>query len=273
MHSRTRGEKMTKGIFVVIEAGEGAGKSTVASIVAKRLRNEGMTVLCTREPGGTDLGVKIRSLLLHEEKMSNMTELLLFLADRAEHVDKEILPALNQGSVVICGRFSMSTTVYQGLRCNAIAERTIGMLNEIATFGLKPDITILLDIDPAIGLARNSKSGKDDKFERETLEFHRKVNARYVELVSKDPNAVIVDASQPLDEVVAQVTGHVMNAFRKGNTERAGFISRLKYALDKADYSVACDMEACQHYGEPMGLFGAFRCWFQGFAEGLLENE
>src|SRR5208282_2098792 len=99
---------MQKGTFVVIEGGDGSGKSTVASIVAHQLRSQGLTVLNTREPGGTEVGVSIRDILLHED-IGCMTELLLFLADRSEHVEKVMRPALEQGSVVICDRFSMTT--------------------------------------------------------------------------------------------------------------------------------------------------------------------
>lgn len=198
---------MSNGLFIVLESGESGGKTTLAKSLMKSLTSEGFDVVMTREPGGTEFGSQLRQILKHGDGYCNLAELFLFLADRAEHVDKVIRPELEAGKIVICDRFTMSTAVYQGLRADSVPGADLLKLNDLATQGLTPDLTILLDIDPIIGLARSSGAGKDDKFERLNIDFHQRVRERYLTLAYQDPKAAIIDASQSAEDVEMQAKG------------------------------------------------------------------
>lgn len=168
------------GLFISLEGIEGAGKTTLIQKMIVYFQNMGREVLLTREPGGSDLGKKLRSIILNaEEKICPPAELFLFLADRAEHVQTCIKPALAQGKIVLCDRFIDSTVAYQGYGRD-MDVKELKMLNDLAAQGLKPDLTLLLDIDPQIGLARANARNKEQnltvkegRFEAEALEFHR----------------------------------------------------------------------------------------------------
>ncbi len=174
-------------MFITLEGGEGAGKTTQQSLLAEQLRQEGYACLCTREPGGTALGKALRELLLHGDPMTPLAELLLYAADRAEHVSKIIAPALAAGQVVICDRYTDSTLAYQGYG-RGLDLGQIRQLNHLATGGLQPDLTLWLDLAPEVGLAR-SRLG--DKLEQEHLEFHRRVYQGFQALAAAEPQRIV----------------------------------------------------------------------------------
>jgi len=190
-----------RGLFVTFEGVEGSGKTTVANLVAENLRQKGLTVTVTAEPGDTSVGSHIRQLLATVDERTAWTEAFLFLADRAEHVAKVIKPALEQGKIVLCDRFTDSTIAYQGFGLGLPLEWLM-QLNNIATNGLVPDLTLLLDIDPEAGLKR---SQRETVFERRSLDFHQRVRWGYLWLAKQEPHRVkVIDASQPLEAVLTQ---------------------------------------------------------------------
>ena len=178
-------------MFITLEGGEGAGKTTQQSLLAEQLRQEGYACLCTREPGGTALGKALRDLLLHGDPMTPLAELLLYAADRAEHVSKVITPALAAGQVVICDRYTDSTLAYQGYG-RGLDLGQIRQLNHLATGGLQPHLTLWLDLPPEVGLARaRSLQSEADKLEREHLEFHRRVYRGFQALAAAEPQRIV----------------------------------------------------------------------------------
>jgi len=186
-------------VFVTFEGPEGAGKTTAIGFIADRLRQQGQEVLVTREPGSGDFGARVREILLHGEGMPAASELFLFLADRANHVEKIIRPALAEGKLVLCDRYADSTYVYQAL-VRGLDPTFVKRANEIATGGLQPDATFLLDLLPEIGLARLKNK---DRIDLEPLEFHEKVRNGFRQLASEDPARWhIVDATQPPEAIV-----------------------------------------------------------------------
>jgi dTMP kinase len=190
-----------RGLFVTFEGVEGSGKTTVAKAIAENLRQKGLTVTVTAEPGTTSVGRQIRQLLATVDERTAWTETFLFLADRAEHVAKVIKPALERGEIVLCDRFTDSTIAYQGFGLGLPLEWLM-QLNSIATNGLVPDLTLLLDIDPEMGLKR---SQRETVFERRSLDFHQRVRWGYLWLAKQEPHRVkVIDASQPLESVLTQ---------------------------------------------------------------------
>lgn len=200
-----------QGLFVVFEGGEGAGKTTQANALADLLRRQGRDVVVTREPGATDLGERIRRLLLDGESApSPRAEALLYAADRAHHVATVIRPALARGAVVISDRYVDSSLAYQGAgRTLPIDE--LSWLSNWATGGLKPDLVVLLDIDPAVGLRRaRARGGGADRLERESMAFHERVRWAFLDLAAADPKRYLVlDASQPPEVIKAAVARRV----------------------------------------------------------------
>lgn len=197
---------MTRGLFITLEGGEGAGKTTSIAFVRAFLEQAGKKVLVTREPGGTPLGEKIRSLLLEgREDMHADTELLLMFAARAEHVARVVQPALAAGSVVVCDRFTDATYAYQGGGRGVSAAR-IAALEEWVQQGLRPDLTLLLDIPVDQGLKRAGQRSAPDRFEREALEFFERVRQSYLAIAAREPQRVkIIDASKDLVQVEQQL--------------------------------------------------------------------
>jgi len=196
------------GKFITFEGGEGCGKSTHVARMAERLRAGGRTVLTLREPGGTDLGEEIRHILLRHKKMDGMVaeaELLLFCASRAQLVREVIQPALEAGAVVLADRFFDSTTVYQGVGRRIDAEK-VALINRFAIGDCLPDLTLVIDLDPRIGLARARGRELFDRMENQALDFHQRVRQGYLDLVRREPSRVkLVDGSASLDEVSAQI--------------------------------------------------------------------
>ena len=182
------------GLFITFEGGEGCGKSTQAKVLWNKFRQQNIPVVLTHEPGGTPLGNELRRLLKREktDSISVQAELLLFAASRAQLGSEVILPALKEGKVVICDRFSHSTSAYQGYG-RGLDLDLIEMINNWATQNLKPDITILLDTPPEKGLAR--KRILKDRFELEQMSFHRRVRQGYLEMAASEPERwLVIDA-------------------------------------------------------------------------------
>jgi len=193
----------TKGIFISFEGIEGTGKTTQAGFLAERLGAEGRDAFLTYEPGGTVVGKKIREVLLEPDhkEMSYVAELLLYNADRAQHLTEKIVPALGEGKVVITDRFSDSTVAYQGYG-RGIDLSLILSIDSIATGGIRPDLTILFDLDAETGLRRNKKMNKVDRLELEDIEFHKRVREGFLKIAETEPDRVkIVDASRPIEQV------------------------------------------------------------------------
>jgi dTMP kinase len=196
------------GKFITFEGGEGCGKSTLIGQVAARLRESGRGVLVQREPGGTELGEEVRHILLRHKKMTGMVpeaELLLFCASRAQLVRQVIQPALREGQVVLADRFFDSTTVYQGVG-RQIDAGNVATINRFAVGECVPDLTIVIDLDPRIGLERAKGRELFDRMENQALEFHQRVRQGYLELARREPQRVqVVDGSQSLAAVGEQV--------------------------------------------------------------------
>jgi dTMP kinase len=193
--------KKFPGTFITLEGPEGAGKTTQVKHLTALLSERGIDHLVTRDPGGTPLGKKIRRILLTPGlEVSPRAELLLYQADRAQHVEELILPALKAGKLVICDRYTDSTMAYQGFG-RGIDFDLIENLNQIATGGLKPEYTFLFDLDSEEGLSRRHPAGYD-RMEREAMDFHHRVRNGYLTLAKKEPERwYILDAAKPLSAV------------------------------------------------------------------------
>ena len=183
-------KKNLKGIFITFEGPEGCGKSTHSRLIVEYLKSKGLDVVYTREPGGTKIGEQIRNVLLDQKNkgMSTMTEAFLYLAARAQIVGEVILPALKKGRIVICDRFQDATVVYQGY-AGGLEIDILNKLGIMATRGLKPDLTVLLDIDTKLGLKR---AGCKDRIEKKSLAFHKKVRQGYLALAKKESKRIKV---------------------------------------------------------------------------------
>ena len=195
------------GRFVTVDGGEGAGKTTQMGFMREYLERRGCRVVVTREPGGTSLGEEIRALLLgHRDGGMTLTaETLLMFAARAEHLERVIRPALATGCWVLCDRFTDATYAYQGGGRGLPLER-IAVLEEWVQGALRPDLTLLLDVPVATGLARAGKRGVADRFEREDVDFFERVRAIYLERATHEPDRCrVVDASQSVEAVRAEV--------------------------------------------------------------------
>lgn len=197
-----------RGFFITLEGPEGAGKSTQARLLADAIRKAGYEVVVTAEPGGDPVAQEIRTILLHsKDAIVPEAELLLYLASRAQHVRHVVRPALESGAVVISDRYADSSFAYQGY-ARGIDIPTLRKLNEFATGGLIPDLTILLDIPVEFGLERQQDR---NRFEAESVEFHRKVRAGFLELASVEPDRwVVMDAQGSVEDVAQRVQDAVM---------------------------------------------------------------
>ncbi|MCG8017479.1 MAG: dTMP kinase [Candidatus Thiodiazotropha sp. 'RUGA'] len=206
--------KTLKGRFITVEGGEGAGKSSNLDFIRNLLNSAGKQVVFTREPGGTPLGEAIRDLLLGHQHtgMADDTELLLMFAARAEHLQQKIIPALQQGQWVLCDRFTDASYAYQGAGRGLASDR-IASLEQFVQGGLRPDLTLLLDLPVEQGLARAGQRSEPDRFEKQEMSFFEKVRAGYLEIAAREPHRVkIVDASKPLQTVQQQIN-RVVSAF------------------------------------------------------------
>lgn len=209
--------KQTRGRFITVEGGEGAGKSSNLAYVQSLLEAAGKQVLFTREPGGTPLGESIRELLLGHQHtgMADETELLLMFAARAEHLHRKILPALKAGTWVLCDRFTDASYAYQGAG-RGISRERIAVLENYVQGTLRPDLTLLLDLPVETGLERAGKRSEPDRFEKEALDFFQQVRQGYLTIAENEPERVkVIDASPALEQVQAQIA-EVMQTFLGG---------------------------------------------------------
>jgi dTMP kinase len=214
-----------KGTFITFEGIEGSGKSTQIVLLANYLTARGVRHVLTREPGGTLIGNQIRKILLDpaNSALDPAAELLLYAASRAQHLREIIMPALAGGAIVLCDRFSDATLAYQGYGRGLDIEM-IRELDRIVTAGMRPDLTLLFDIDAASGIARargrNNSHGleAEARFENEELAFHERVKQGYLALVVQEPERFqVLDASSPVEAIQAKVTEIVEERLRIGN--------------------------------------------------------
>jgi dTMP kinase len=200
---------MRRGKLITFEGIDGCGKSTQMRLLEQYLTERGAAVVSTREPGGTELGRKVRSALLDggAGSVEPLAELLLYAADRAQHVRRVILPALAEGKVVLSDRFYDATTVYQGY-ARGFDQELVNQLNELATGGLKPDLTLLFDLDVETGLKRTMRRGDGtdvaagpDRLDQEPVEFHERVRKAYLEIAAREPQRFrIIPSAGPVEK-------------------------------------------------------------------------
>ena len=195
---------MTRGLFITFEGGDGCGKTTQIKLLDEYLRNKGYKTLLTREPGSKGLGEKVREILLnYDGDVSPVCESFLFLADRAQNVDCLIKPALEEGTIVICDRHTDSSVAYQGYGRGLDVDR-IKMLNNIATSGLKPDLTIVLDVD--VETSQKRVGAEKDRMESAGMEFFERVRKGYLEIAKQEPERVkVVDSTQTIEEIHKEI--------------------------------------------------------------------
>ncbi|MFC0360085.1 dTMP kinase [Kytococcus schroeteri] len=197
------------GVLVVLEGGDGAGKSTQIARLVEHLgaAHPAREVVVTREPGGTPLGARIRELLLHGDHVAPRAEALLFAADRAHHVASLVRPALERGAVVVGDRYVDSSVAYQGAG-RALDATEVASISRWATEGLVPHLTVLLDVDPQEG--RRRRGGRDDRLEAESAAFHARVREHFLALAAAAPERYLVlDAARPAADLAAEVAGAV----------------------------------------------------------------
>ena len=207
-------------MFITFEGPDGSGKTTQARLLAKWLGEQGYQVVLTREPGGTDIGDQIR-VVLHDPRNTAMdarTEILLYSASRAQHVTEQIRPALAAGKIVISDRYADSTLAYQGYGRGLDLE-TLQRVTAFATGGLTPDLTLYLDVPPEAGLQRRQLGGVEwNRLDAETLEFHQRVRAGYLELVRQEPGRwVIIDAARSIEEGQVEIRARVWDRLEIGD--------------------------------------------------------
>ena len=201
-----------RGVFISLEGIEGCGKSTQAKILSDYMSELGYCVVQTREPGGTPVAEKIREVLLDpkNQDLTSRTELLLYLASRSQHVEQLIMPALKEGKIVICERFSDSTRAYQGY-ARGLDMDMIETLIRIATGNLEPDLTIILDMEVKEGLLRAERfKNYKDRLESENLDFHNKVRRGYLEIAKNNPNRIkVISAKGSIDDIHLRIRQYI----------------------------------------------------------------
>ena len=202
-----------KGYFITFEGADGCGKTTQIKLLNNYLINLGAKTLLTLEPGGSDLGKSLREILLHYEKpVADCAETFLYLADRAQHVNNIIKPALNDKKIVLCDRYVDSTLAYQGYARGGNIEE-LNTLNNIATGGLKSDLTIVFDIESEI--AQKRLGATKDRLEKEGLDFHKKIRSGYLELAKLEQKRIkVINANRGIEEIfsdVKKIVGELLN--------------------------------------------------------------
>ncbi len=206
---------MSKGLFITFEGIDGCGKSTQLSLLKEEFVKEGVEFIEVREPGGTAVGEKIRTILLDKknDSMTRMAELLLFEAARAQITEEVIVPALQRGVTVICDRFYDSTSAYQGY-ANKMGRDLTDFLNLKATNDTSPDITFLLDIDPMTAYERRSGRGEEDRIELLGLSYQEKVREGYLELAKSEERIMVIDASAAPDVIYKEIHDKIWDLIR-----------------------------------------------------------
>ncbi len=217
------------GRFITFEGIEGTGKSTQILRLKERLERSAVPVVLTREPGGTDVGVELRSLLLRpsSRSLTPTAELLLYVTDRAQHIEEVVGPALERGDLVLCDRYLDATLAYQGHGRGLSLEKILD-LHRRPPLDLRPDRTVLIDLDPIVALSRakarnrvDGSEGKEDRFERERLEFHQRVRAGYLALAAESPSVFrIVDGDGSADEVERRIVDALADLIPQVSVDR-----------------------------------------------------
>ncbi|MEO0437385.1 MAG: dTMP kinase [Pseudomonadota bacterium] len=206
-----------KGLFITIEGGEGAGKSTAVELIQARFQQASIPLVCTREPGGTALGEQLRDLLLtpRDTDIDSLAELLMMFAARAQHLSELVRPALERGQCVLCDRFTDASYAYQGWG-RGLGSDSVSVLEKLVQGGLQPDATLLLDVSPEVGLARARGRAALDRFEREDIAFFERVRAAYLHRAEKLAGRYwIVDANRELASVKIQLHKHLDELIEK----------------------------------------------------------
>ena len=231
------------GTFVSFEGGDGSGKSTQLNLLADWLRTRGHEVVVTREPGGTPLGTKLRNIVLdahNADVISPRAEALIYAADRADHVERVIRPALERGAVVITDRYVDSSLAYQGAG-RALSAREVELLSHWATQGLTPDVTILMDLDP-LEAARRRKTPAD-RLELESVDFHRRVRNRYLELATAEPQRfIVINALEPIEQIAERIRGRLEGRIHLSRQQRTEEAERREEERRKAAQERAVQM-------------------------------
>ena len=208
---------MSRGLFITLEGGEGAGKSTNLVFIRQWLHREGREVVVTREPGGTELGERVRDILLHSTHLhiTPESEMLLMFAARSEHITKVIRPALAAGKVVLCDRFTDATYAYQGGGRGLSPERIAAIENWVQG-DLRPDLTLLFDVPVEAGRERAGQRSEPDRFEREENDFFTRARKTYLDRAAREPARMrVIDASRALEQVERQIAA-VLQEFVHG---------------------------------------------------------
>lgn len=208
-------------MFITLEGPEGSGKTSQLALLVDFLSQQGYTVLATREPGGTQIGDQIRGVLsdMDNQEMRPRTELLLFQASRAQLVEQVIVPYLQQGGIVLCDRYADSTLAYQGYGHQTFPLDQVQAIINFATGGLKPDLTLLLDVDVRAGLERRAQGGDWNRLDAYQLEFHQRVRQGYLQMAQAEPQRwVVIDASRSMEAVQGEIRGVVLAAFAQRGT-------------------------------------------------------
>lgn len=209
---------MSKGILISFEGGEGCGKSTQIQMTKRYLESLGFTVFVTREPGGVSLGEEIREMLLSPKNkgMEHITELFLFNASRHEHVQKVVIPALEKYDFVLLDRYYHSTLAYQGYG-RGIDPAVVWSIVSAAIAGIIPNLTIILDVEPSVGIVRAAKQQALDRIEQEGLDFHEKARQGFLSLAKEDPiHLKVVDGTGSEEEVFEAIKAHLDVIIQKG---------------------------------------------------------
>lgn len=194
-----------KGRFITLEGPDGSGKSTMINLIGQYLKERDLPHILTREPGGTEIGEKIRKIIIDidNKNMGPEAEALLFAASRSQHVHEKIIPAIEEGKVVVCDRFLLSSLAYQGVG-RSLGIENVKAINDFGLRGIVPDLILFFHVDPEVTLLRKTKEG-GDRLEEEGYLFHRDVYSGYMLLLEKYPdNIVMIDASKPIEEVYTQ---------------------------------------------------------------------
>jgi dTMP kinase len=221
----TQRSRPPRGLFITLEGIEGCGKSTQARLLGEYLRSQGLVTVETREPGGTPLAEKIRSAMLDraDEPVAAETEAFLVFAARRQHVAQVIEPALARGAIVLCDRFSDSTLAYQGY-ARGLNVSLLERLNRLASHAVTPDLTLLFDLPVATGLARRRSAAETNRLDRESLRFHHKVRAGFLDLATRHPKRMKVVPARASKETVARAVTRIV----------APMLSRVRQAMNEA---------------------------------------
>ncbi len=204
---------MHRGTFITLEGGEGTGKTTQGLLLAERLRSAGLDVVLTREPGGAPFAERLRDLILSEKPQAQLSEMLVFAAARAEHLEVTVRPALALGQVVICDRFIDSTRVYQGT-LGGLAPDTIGRVEQVSTAGLLPALTLVFDADVGVARVRAATRGGENRFDAAQSADYDAIRRGFLDIAAQEPDRCrVVDASQAVEAVAADVWRIVSSRF------------------------------------------------------------